>query len=465
MNEENEKEQRYPSNILDPDFDMSSYRTELLKEHEKAMQDRAQGLPTWHITPAVYDMYSEEYDVDQDIADRVATAKGDKRIQELKASLQAIIEQAHEMKDQAGQAIILEPDVAITVAPYSRLPNAIPLHHLSEIMNSGGTIRNAAGWQQGETEQEWSFIVEKRNEIITIHFSNITFFFQGDKTNDKLTSSMRGVKKIWRYLLTQLMKQSPHGKIPDEIVIDLNEMVSPLGMYSTPDNAWRALVDALRRLSTVDINRKFKGKKPKEYGGTLFYHRAREGYIAKVSVNKNFGFEYYRREYTYSPRWIFRLNDAAFTLADYVFYLMRQNSTQLAEKSSFIMRLESVHRYMGLKTPEEISTDFGSRHTQFIKKPIYTAIKEINEAAQNDQEINGHFKLTLHEPKTRSIQQWLAESYIVVTADGEYTKHFIPIAETQKLYTDTYATAKEKAKETRTKKAATRKAKKDAKKE
>ena len=339
------------------------------------------------------------------------------------------------------------------------MPNASPLHHFSEIMNSGGIIRNAANWEQGETENEWTFTAESRNEIITIHFSNMALFFSGEKESTKMIS-MRGVKKIWRYLLQKLMQQSKGGVIPDEITIDLAEMVA-LGMYSTPDNAWRAITDALRKLSTVDIGRKIKGKK-KEFGGVLFYHRDREdGNRVKVSVNKNFGFEYYRRQYTYSPSWIYALNDGAFTLSDYIFYLMRQNSTQITEKQSFKIMLRSLHAYMGLKTPTEIAENHGSRHTQFIKKPILEAIDEVNKAASAEKGINGKFSIKLHVPKGNSIHKWLDEGYLTVTATGEYTEYLQSIADQQRLYASEYQATRQMKKTERTKKAARKKASSD----
>lgn len=452
----------YPPDILSPSFDLDAYRAELLEDHAEHMREISEGhKATWHIQPPALDPYSAEYDVDADVAYRLNAARNDAKLAELKASIQAIIDQAQEMKDADGEAVILLDGVTVTLKTYSPLPNASPLHHFSEIMNSGGTIRNPENWEQGETENEWTFTAESRNEIITIHFANMALFFSGEKESNKLTISMRGVKKIWRYLLQKLMQQSRNGQIPDEITIDLNEMVA-LGMYSTPDNAWRAITDALRKLSTVDIGRKLKGKK-KEYGGVLFYHRDREdGNRVKVSVNKNFGFEYYRRQYTYSPNWMYALNDGAFTLSDYIFYLMRQNSTQITEKKTFKIMLRSLHAYMGLKTPAEIAEKHGSRHTQFIKKPILEAIDEVNKAASNEKGINGKFSIRLHAPKGNSIQRWLDEGYLTVTATGEYTEYLQSIADQQRLYDTEYKATRRIKKGERTKKAARKNATADA---
>lgn len=124
MSEENEKyrDQSYPSNILDPDFDMPAYRDQLLKEHEKAMQDQAQGLPTWHITPAVYDKYSEEYDVDQDIQDKIATAKGEKRLADLKASLSELIDQLSPTTPRARD-VAIEQGALTTIHGHIAIPS------------------------------------------------------------------------------------------------------------------------------------------------------------------------------------------------------------------------------------------------------------------------------------------------------------------------------------------------------
>ena len=134
MSEENEKYryQSYPSDILDPDFDMSAYRDQLLKEHEKAMQDQAQGLPTWHIAPAVYDVYSEEYDVDQDIADKIATAKGEKRLAELKVSLSELIDH---IADQFSPTTPRARDVAIGQGALTTIHGRIAIPSTKEFVD------------------------------------------------------------------------------------------------------------------------------------------------------------------------------------------------------------------------------------------------------------------------------------------------------------------------------------------
>lgn len=102
MSEEPKYEIRrvYPPDILEPSFDMDAYRRDLLEVHAEHMREISEGKRiTAHIQPPELDPYSEKYDVDADIAYRLNAARGDKRLEELKKTVQLMVEQAQEPED------------------------------------------------------------------------------------------------------------------------------------------------------------------------------------------------------------------------------------------------------------------------------------------------------------------------------------------------------------------------------
>jgi hypothetical protein len=80
--------------------------------------------------------------------------------------------------------------------------------------------------------------------------------------------------------------------------------------------------------------------------------------------------------YTVHPHWIGKLNEKAYDLATYVFYLARQNLESLSKDNSFTISLKAVSDHLGLK-PEHTKY-----HKRLIIEPIRKAIQEINETSE-----------------------------------------------------------------------------------
>jgi hypothetical protein len=174
-------------------------------------------------------------------------------------------------------------------------------------------------------------------------------------------------------------------------------------------------------------------KKP---GGFLFYHSEPCGQYAKIYVNRNFGFELFRTQYTYFPMWAYALDGNSFSLAEYIFQQIRMNANDLSQKGKFTLKLSTVQNYLGLHTIDEIREKHNRRYNDFIKRPILQAVDEVNAAAKNDSKISGRFKITI-KANDKTIDTWLA-GYIEISASGEYTSYLDGIAATQRLFDSTY---------------------------
>ena len=365
-------------------------------------------------------------------------------------------------------------DITTELAPYSQMPNAIAFSFVSRFLNnrkiqekphSGESIT----LEPGNTENEIKIILETPNSVSTLTISDCLQFFDAPADKKVKRGTMDGVKRVWRYILQQLMNQTHGRKMPDPILINLQDMVD-IGMYANVDNAYRGIETMIQKMGLLHISQNFQvtetdqdGKRTrskKNKGGFLFYGSTRSGYHASVGVNTMFGFEYYKQQYTYFPSaWAYKLTGVPFSLTEYVFSMMRQRAQELRDKSKFKITLETLQPQLGLKTVDDVRNNHGRKFTTYIKDPIIKAVDEVNAAAKKDKTINGRFKIALKVPTTNDIDVWLSKGYIEISADGEYTDYLTPIAEGRQLYT---TTRQETLKAEKIKRAATRRARSEA---
>lgn len=335
------------------------------------------------------------------------------------------------------------------LSPYSMMPNAASFNLVSRYINNpkmeakeaGSTIEMIDRFID-EDARELQVEITTRNSKTTLTVQNYPSFFFDDENATKGKKNRRGnlsgVKKVWRFALQKLMQQSTNHLIPEFITIDLEEMVKP-NFFSNVDNAYRGIETMIKKMTLLYIKQDFTAEKgsKRTQGGVLFYHSDRQGTRARIWVNRQFGFEFFRSAYTYFPTsWAYQLDGNAFSLTEYVFSLLRQNADKITEKGKFEIKLSTIHNQLGLRSVDDVRENANRRYNDFIKKPIIQAIDEVNEAAKKDKEIPGRFKLVLKTPDTTNIEQWL-EGSLVIYASGEYAAHLTNIAETQRLYSAT----------------------------
>ena len=335
------------------------------------------------------------------------------------------------------------------LSPYSMMPNAAAFTLTSRFINNpkmrakdtGSTIENILQ-RIDEDKREYQVEISTRNCTTTLTVQNYTaFLFDEDdpqKGKRNRRGNLGGVKKVWRFALQKLMQQSVNRLIPEYITIDLEEMISN-GMFTNVDNAYRAIEAMVKKMTLLHIRQDFPAAKGsrKTQGGVLFYHCDRTGARARIFVNRQFGFEFFRNAYTYFPAsWAYQLDGNAFSLTEYVFSLLRMNSEKVTETGKFEIKLTTLHNQLGLRSVEDVRENANRRYNDFIKKPILQAVDEVNAAAKKDKEINGRFRISIKAPETTSIEEWLSGS-VVIYANGEYTNHLTEIAETRRIYSTT----------------------------
>jgi hypothetical protein len=340
--------------------------------------------------------------------------------------------------------------------PYDMMPNPASFGLVSRFINdphmanrSGRNSTVQISEELSEGGREYIIRAVSNNHTTTL---TITDFFQfleapsDDKTAKKRRGTLQGVKKVWRFAIQKLMQQSVNQITPETITIDLEEMVS-LGMFTNVDNAYRAIDKMVQKMGLFHISQTFKGARENtsEQGGFMFYACERIGTRASISVNTKFGFDFFKKQYTYFPaKWAYRLADSAFSLTEYVFSLIRQNAEEIKKNGSFKIKLSTIQDQLGLCSVEEVREKHNRRFNDFIKQPIKQAVEKVNSAAKEDKEIDGHLKITIQTKDDGKIEAWLA-GYMVITANGAYTEYLNEIADNKALYRETYKEEKIKA--------------------
>lgn len=346
----------------------------------------------------------------------------------------------------------------------SPTPSAYAFSVFSRLLNAGGranpegSVRSITStneiidWKQGLNKNEWTVTARTKNSTAQLHIRNYGMFSDStvsgssvsdstvsgsSKSKSERTTSMRGVKKVTRFILSMIMMQSANGKLPAYIDIDLNEMVEKK-MYSRVDAAERGLEAAYIKMVLVDITQEItkrvkndKGRVTTERnmgGGPLvvgrkyFPHNRARLYLQPAFDGDLF------RDYSDFPSWAYALNDNAFELVDYVFRMLRINGASLKTKGYICLKLQTVSETMGLKTPEEVRLHHQRKYAKYIREPIETAVKEINATASQDKTISGNMKIRIYAPKTNDIEKWLTGE-MRITADGEYAEKSLSLAD------------------------------------
>lgn len=330
------------------------------------------------------------------------------------------------------------------LSPYATMPNAASFTTVSRFMHNphitpkdATSTKEDVTFMQGENDHEYKTIITTPNTTVTLTIADIYSFFDIDiettSGGKKRRGTLGGVNKVWRFALQKLMQQSTAHTTPEAIMIDLEEMVS-VGMFSNADNAYRAIDTMIKKMGLLHIAQDFPCKNGKKtQGGFLFYHSERDNNRARIYVNQKFGFEFFRRQYTYFPTsWAYKLNGNAFSLTEYLFSMMRQRKDEIAEKGKFRIKLTTIHNQLGLRSIEDVRENSNRRYNDYIKKPIMQAVDEVNAAAKTDKEITGRFKVAIKATDTGSIEDWLA-GYLEISATGDYISHLNSIADPAQL--------------------------------
>ena len=312
------------------------------------------------------------------------------------------------------------------LAPLSSLPNGDPLNWLMRVVASGKGGRVAEGSERNRHEKvevsldNGTLVASKVNKesgaVSVVSISNAEKYLTKNKT----------FAKTLVFALQKMASQS----FPQKVGFSLQELVD-LGMYSTTGNAWRAVKAFFDQQSQIKLSGAYKiGRKTiKEKGGFLFYNYELDNGYVKLSVNNEFNFDFIASSFTIFPRFAYALNNNAFFLVRYIFFVARQNGDKLKEKGSFTISLKTIQENLGLPSPEYVKEHMNRRYKQLIIDPIEEAIEEIETALETVPEARDYgFTITPVIPDCTSISEWLS-GYLEIGMNGAFAQKFIEIAD------------------------------------
>lgn len=322
------------------------------------------------------------------------------------------------------------------------IPSSLAIHFTQQVINYMTTWRDIKADKNTTIETGIKGNVLKCNRTngkgeITILFDNIAML--KGKNN-------KGFQKLFLFILKKCNDQNYR----EDVSFPLQELVDKK-IYASLPSARRGFRDNIQKIMAITMSGiSHKGKKEiVEAGGKLIYNYVIKNNHVTVSLNPKFNINFLAQYFTVIPEFSYSLKTTAFSLIYYIFYLARQNTTEIAQNECFNIRLEAIRSYLSLPSTSETSNQ-----AYLIREPIEKAIEEIEQANNNSD-----FTLTLYHydydkkadkgkkiEDCENVEDWL-NCYLEIGLHGNYAKYFLSIAHATRERIETANKRKEKAKE------------------
>ena len=244
---------------------------------------------------------------------------------------------------------------------------------------------------------------------------------------DKLTGSNKPAKKLFVLSLIKANEQAIFdGQLTkDYISFPLQELID-IGFYKTPQSARTGFKTGMDALTSLKI----KGhiQQTKKRGSTidalevLFTGANIKGGQCTVYFNPRISWSFIAQYFTILPRYYFKLPNRASDLLYYIFFLARQHTKDIEERSYFTIGFRAIqHR---LQLPSEVGLNNPQRD---IKQPIEDAIEAL-ETEHSKLYHNTEFRLLPVYDEAASVKDFLDNGYLKVTLTGAFAETYIEIS-------------------------------------
>lgn len=141
--------------------------------------------------------------------------------------------------------------------------------------------------------------------------------------------------------------------------------------------------------------------------------KIRAGMI-KVPLNPDFPVNLMIKPYTILPMQIFILPKHACHLLYYIFYLARQNDSEIAEGKSFKLGLKTIATRLALPLTSKTKNP-----TRDIKNVIITAMEQINAILKSEG-----IALQIDEMNIKNTERFLHKNNLLILLSGKYHEYF-----------------------------------------
>lgn len=250
---------------------------------------------------------------------------------------------------------------------------------------------------------------------------------------EKLIGSNKAAKKMFAFALIKMNEQAFDHKsgslYHDEIGFSLQELVD-IGYYSSIRAARRGFSTAMDTLTDLKLKAVVKiGKKkatttaPEDADGAgilvMFTGATVENNFCKILLNYRVNWRPLFQYFTILPKFAFQLGNRSFDLLYTIFYLARQNSKQIKDKTYFDIGFRTIQQRLEL--PNEADTKEPTKH---IRQPIEDAVAAIEDAlaaAGTAQD----FTITPVFDVRGNIKEYLDNGYLRIALKGLYAEPFI----------------------------------------
>jgi len=242
---------------------------------------------------------------------------------------------------------------------------------------------------------------------------------------EKISGSNKPTKKLFILTLMKANEQSIFNGVltKDYISFPLQELLD-IGFYNTPQSARKGFKDGMDVLTSLKIKGRIEASKSQDGSSVdvlevLYTGASIKNGQCTVYFNSRINWNFIVQFYTILPRYYFRLSNRASDLLYYIFFLARQHTKDIAEKSYFTIGFRAIqHR---LQLPSEVRN---TRPQQTIKQPIEEAVAELEEqhAALYG---NAEFLLEPVYDASAGIRAFLDNGYLKITLTGEFARNYI----------------------------------------
>lgn len=308
---------------------------------------------------------------------------------------------------------------------YYNLPDSPASNMIMESISAGKSIADMparkkrvnhdAAMEVFENGQRRQVVLKSKAAEVVVEFADI----------DKIAGNNKTVKKFLVYGMMKINEQAWSDKqlTRDFISFPLQELVDN-GLYKQEQSARRGFKSSADALTSIKVKGKYRDK---DGGGSvdslevLFTGYSVKNNQCVLYLNPRVNWGFVSKYYTIIPGYYFSLPSNSSDLLYHIAYLARQNTGDIASRGYFTVSMRSVQYWLGLK-----SEDDTEHPEQLIRRPIETAVAEINSAhvaAIGDKELE--LKIISH--KNCSISDYLDHGYIQVSVRGGLASRFSTI--------------------------------------
>ena len=279
-------------------------------------------------------------------------------------TVRSVIKQAEAAKEIAEQIEAVNKLYEL----YSTIPSSPVTNVTKKALNNPARVGAA---RRGQIKQTAHYL--SGDSTIIYKGKDSTFTVTLERTKELFTRKIQNGVKVFNFLLEKLNEQH----MAEVITFTPNELIGK-GIYKNKDSAVRGLNNVLSKMYAISIGNRHRIRRGERINKTFAKSRLISGYkvdytkgeVAITPIIRNNA-----RAITILPSWAYSLNDNAYLLLDYFYFMARQRYKEIKRQGHFTISLEAIRAHLGLPTLKEA----GRYPQQLIQKPIEKAIEEIED--------------------------------------------------------------------------------------